>query len=151
MRSNARLGSGVIAVDTNVVVRLLTQDDLRQAEAARELFASERIWIARTVLLETSWVLQSLYRFEQSAVIDAFTKLLGLENVYAEDEGALATAFRLAAEGVDLADALHLSGRPPGAPFVTFDRAFIRRAERAGVPDIISAERSSRRRPSEKK
>jgi len=37
------------------------------------------------VLLETSWVLRSVYGFEESAIREAFTKLLGLKNVQAED------------------------------------------------------------------
>ena len=40
------------AVDTNVVVRLLTGDDPAQEAAARALFESGPIWIAKTVLLE---------------------------------------------------------------------------------------------------
>ena len=66
----------MIAVDTNVLVRLLTGDEPKQAAAARRLFASQPIWIAKTVLLETGWVLRSLYGFEQSAIREAFTKLL---------------------------------------------------------------------------
>ncbi len=67
------------AVDTNVVVRLLTEDDAKQAATARSLFASGPIWIAKTVLLEAGWVLRSLYGFEERAIRDAFTKLLGLK------------------------------------------------------------------------
>ena len=97
------------AVDTNVLVRLLTGDDPKQETAARSLFASEDIWIAKTVLLETGWVLRSLYGFEESAIRDAFTKLLGLENVRVEDESAVAAALALTAHGIELADALHLT------------------------------------------
>lgn len=50
----------MIAVDTNVLVRLPTGDHAQQATAARSLFAAEPIWIAKTVLLETGWVLRSL-------------------------------------------------------------------------------------------
>ena len=50
----------MIAVDTNVVVRLLAQDDPKQA-AARTLFAAGPIWIAKTVLLETEWELRTVY------------------------------------------------------------------------------------------
>lgn len=66
----------MIAVDTNVLVRLLTADDPKQLAAARSLFASDPIWVAKTVLLETGWVLRSLYGFE-TAIHEAFTKLLG--------------------------------------------------------------------------
>lgn len=124
------------AVDTNVIVRLLTGDEPRQAAAARALFAGGPIWIAKTVLLETGWVLRSLYGFEESAIRAAFTKLLGLKNVQVEDESSMAAALALTASGLELADAIHLSGRPPGARFVSFDRTFVQRARRAGVPDV---------------
>ena len=126
----------MIAVDTNILVRLLTADDSRQEAAARSLFAREPIWIAKTVLLETGWVLRSLYGFEESAIRDAFTKLLGLTNVHAEDESSVAAALALTAHGIELADAMHLSSRPPGAAFVSFDQSFVQRARRAGVSDI---------------
>jgi predicted nucleic-acid-binding protein len=126
----------MIAVDTNVLVRLLTGDEPRQAAAARALFATGPIWIAKTVFLETAWVLRSLYGFDESAIRSALTKLLGLKNVHAEGESSLAAALALMAHGIDLADAMHLTSRPPGARFVSFDRAFVQRANRAGVAGI---------------
>ena len=124
------------AVDTNVLVRLLTGDDPKHADAAKSLFAAGPIWIAKTVLLETGWVLRSLYGFEDAAIVDAFTKLLGLDDVHAEDESSVAAALSLVAHGIELADALHLSSRPPGATFVSFDSAFVRRAKRAGASAV---------------
>ena len=126
----------MIAVDTNVLVRLLTEDDPKQAAVARSLFAAGPIWIAKTVLLETSWVLRSLYGFEESAIGEAFTKVLGLKNVHAEDEPAVATALALSSHRIELADAMHLSSRPPGAVFVSFDQSFVRRAKRAGATEV---------------
>lgn len=126
------------AVDTNVLVRLLTEDDPRQAAAARALFARESIWIAKTVLIETGWVLRTLYAFDDSAIREAFTKLLGIENIQAEDAPSVAAALALTAHGVEFADALRLISRPPGAQFATFDRSFVRRAGRAGVSGISS-------------
>src|SRR5262245_19240883 len=124
------------AVDTNVVVRLLTQDDPRQAAAAKSLFGAGPIWIAKTVLLETGWVLRSLYGFDESTIRDAFKKLLGLKNVHTGDKASIADALALTAHGIELADAIHLSSRPPGAAFVSFDRAFVSRANRAGVTQV---------------
>ena len=121
------------AVDTNVVVRLLTGDDPKQAGAARSLFASGPIWIAKTVLLEAGWVLRGLYGYDESAIHEAFMKLLGLKNAHMEDESSVAAALALAVHGIELADALHLSSKPPGAVFVSFDQPFVRRAMRAGV------------------
>jgi predicted nucleic-acid-binding protein len=124
------------AVDTNVLVRLLTEDDPKQAAAARSLFASGPIWIAKTVLLETGWVLRSLYGFEEGAIRDAFIKLLGLKNVHMEDEPSVAAALSLTVHGIELADALHLASKPPGATFVSFDQTFVRRATRAGIAGV---------------
>lgn len=128
----------MIAVDTNVLVRLLTGDHPKQEAAVRSLFASESIWIAKTVLLETCWVLRSLYGFDEGAIRVAFTKLLGLKNVRAEDESSVAAALALTAQGIEFADALHLSTTPPNADFVSFDKSFVQRARRAGVAGISS-------------
>jgi len=126
----------MIAVDTNVLVRLLTGDDREQAAAARSLFATQQIWIAKTVLLETGWVLGSLYGFEESALREAFTKLLGLRNVQVEDEPSVAAALALIGHGIELADAIHLSSRPHGTAFLSFDQSFVRRARRAGATNV---------------
>ena len=126
----------MIAVDTNVVVRLLTGDDPKQAAAAKSLFANEQVWIAKTVLLETGWVLHRLYGFDEDTIRKAFLNLLGLENVHAEDESSVASALALAGHGVELADAIHLSSRPPGSNFVSFDQSLIRRAKRAGITEV---------------
>jgi predicted nucleic-acid-binding protein len=126
----------MIAVDTNVVVRLLTGDDPKQTAVSRSLFAAEPIWIGKTVLLETGWVLRSLYGFDESAIRDAFTRLFGLENVHTEDKSSIAAALALTVHGIELADAMHLSSRPPGAGFVSFDQSFVRRARRAGATDV---------------
>jgi predicted nucleic-acid-binding protein len=126
----------MIAVDTNVLVRLLTGDDPEQEAIAHSLFASESVWIAKTVLLEASWVLRSLYGFDEAAICKVFLKLLGLRNVYAEDESSVAAALALVAEGVEFADALHFASRPQGAKFCSFDKVFIRNAKRAGAQDL---------------
>jgi predicted nucleic-acid-binding protein len=124
------------AVDTNVVVRLLTADDAVQTAAARALFAAGRVWIAKTVWLETAWVLGRYYGFEEPKIREAFTELLAFPNVHGEDKPAVAAALELTKHGVDFADAIHLTSRPPGTAFVSFDRRFVRRAKRAGVRDI---------------
>jgi predicted nucleic-acid-binding protein len=127
----------MIAVDTNVVVRLLAWDDAKQTSASKAIFAGGAIWIARTVLLETAWVLTSVYGFDEDTVRGALGKLLGLKNVHTENKTALATSLSL--KGVEIAGAIHLSSTPEGATFVSFDQAFVRRAKRAGVANIFSA------------
>ena len=57
-------------------------------------------------------------------------------NVRVEDESAVTSALALSAQGIDFADALHLTSRPLGVRFASFDQGFIRRAQRAGVADV---------------
>ena len=102
----------------------------------RALFASGEIWIAKTVLLETGWVLGSFYGFGANAIHNALTALLGLGNVHVEDEASVINALALTEQGLEFADAMHLVSRPVGTTFVSFDQAFVRRAGRAGVPAV---------------
>ena len=85
----------MIAIDTNVVVRLLTNDDPTQATRAADLLARERILVPKTVLLETEWVLRYSYEIPQPVVLAAIRKLLGLSQVAAEDATAIARALEI--------------------------------------------------------
>jgi predicted nucleic-acid-binding protein len=126
----------MISVDTNVVIRLLMADDAAQTAAARALFAGGPVWIAKTVWLETAWVLGSYYGFDEREIRAALTELLGFPNVLGEDKPSVAAALELTKHGIEIADAMHLTDRPPGATFVSFDRTFVRRAKRAGIAEI---------------
>ena len=129
------------AVDTNIVVRLLTEDDPEQTLAATAVFSSGPVWIAKTVFLETEWVLRRGYGIDQASILASFAQLLALGNLQVEDESSVRAAFDLAGRGIDLADAMHLSSRPSGARFVTFDRALVRGAKRAGVAGVVAPPR----------
>ncbi len=120
------------SVDTNVLVRLLITDDPEQTAAARSLLSSGPIWIAKTVLLETYWVLRRMYKLEDDVIRDAFTKLLGVPNVQTEEHSCVISALALMTHGIEFPDAMHFCSSPPGATFVSFDRSFVRRARRAG-------------------
>jgi predicted nucleic-acid-binding protein len=124
----------VVAVDTNVVVRLLTADDTRQTERARLLFDTETIFLAKTVLLEAAWVLRNLYRLTPSPVIDVFEGLMGLQNVRCEDEAAVREALDMARQGMDIADAFHLASSRAASRFATFDQRMIQIADKIGRP-----------------
>jgi predicted nucleic acid-binding protein len=63
------------AVDTNVLVRLLTRDDPRQAAAADE-FVAGGAWVSHLVLAETTWVLSSAYELNAAKVATAVEMLL---------------------------------------------------------------------------
>jgi len=124
------------AVDTNILVRFLKGDDPNQAEVACSVFASGGVWIAKTVLLETHWVLGG-YDMDPESIRAAFVELLGLENVVVEDAPAVAAALALTDDGIDFADALHLCSRPAGTAFISFDRRLIKGAQRCGLKDVL--------------
>lgn len=63
------------AVDTNVLVRLLTRDDSRQVAAA-ERFVRAGAWVSHLALLETTWVLTSVYERGPTDVATAAEMLL---------------------------------------------------------------------------
>lgn len=116
----------MISVDTNVIVRLLVNDDPQQGAAARRLFESQEVWIGVTVLLEAAWVLESVYGLDTAQIVKALRGLLGLPNVRAENAAAVAAALNMTGPGLEVADALHLSRSPEDAEFATFDRGLAR-------------------------
>jgi len=124
----------MLALDTNVVVRYLTGDDPEQAAKARSIIDENRVFVATTVLLETEWVLRSVYGFRASQVLRALRSFAGLPNVAVEDAGRLDAALNLAAANLDFADALHLAAAGSCDALVTFDADFARLASHAAVP-----------------
>lgn len=133
-----RLGwhDAVLAVDTNVLVRFLIDETPKQVAAVKGLFSTDDIWIAKTVLLESAWVLENLFGLTESDIRDGFMQLLRLENVDVEDESSVLAALGLMEHGIELADAFHLASTPKGCGFVSFDRTLVRRAHRAGIAEV---------------
>ena len=123
----------MVAADTNIIVRLLTADHPGQTARARRLFETETIFLAKTVLLETEWVLRRLYRFDRSAINRALAGLLSLPNVRCEDEPLPRQALAWNRDGLDFADALHLASMSGCSRVATFDLGMIKAANITGV------------------
>ena len=124
------------AVDTNVLVRLLTGDDAAQAKRAAALFKKESIFIPKTVLLETEWVLRRLYRLDRATVAGSLRKLGGLGNVELEQPLVIAQALQWCVDGMDFADALHLASSHNASKFATFDEQMKKLAPPGSKPVI---------------
>ena len=120
----------MIAVDTNVLVRLLTNDDPQQGARAARLFASDNVLIPKSVLLETEWVLRFSYGLARTAIVAAFQRLLSLDSVTLEGAPAVRAALRDYAAGMDFGDALHVRSSEGADTFFTFDRKLVRAAAR---------------------
>ena len=119
------------ALDTNVLVRYLVQDDDRQLAAARKLIlaavgAGETLYVPITVLLELEWVLRSSFGFEKEQIVATLSSLLATVELSFESEAAAEIALALYQRGqADFSDCVHvaLAHAAGQSPLWTFDRA----------------------------
>jgi predicted nucleic-acid-binding protein len=113
------------AIDTNVLVRLITGDEARQAAAAAE-FVRPGAWVSHLVLAETSWVLTSVYELGPDQVASAVEMLLDHQFLTVQDADMVARALAQFREhpALGFSDCLVLeSARQAGhVPLGTFDR-----------------------------
>ena len=123
-------GSGVIAIDTNVLVRLLTSDHPTQSKASHRLFATEDIYIPDTVLLETEWVLRAAFGLAPGEICTALRRVCGLRNVTLSDGQRVAQILDWHEAGFDFADAFHLVLSRDQEALKTFDADFIKTAKK---------------------
>lgn len=119
------------ALDTNILVRWLVQDDAAQTTAVAALFAAQatdtmRWFVPVTVLLELEWVLRSRYRFDKTAVIHALDALLSTAELDLQHEAAIEQALwhYRPAGAPDFADCLHtaLASHLGHGPLITLDQ-----------------------------
>lgn len=121
----------MIAFDTNLLVRAVVADDPAQVAIVRDLVAQDIVFISRTVLLETEWVLRSVYKKPQTDIVKFFKALLEIDNTEVEDASAVGNALDWYAQGADFADAMHLAVCG-SAVMHTFDKGSCKAAREAG-------------------
>jgi predicted nucleic-acid-binding protein len=113
------------AIDTNVLVRLITRDDARQAAAA-ESFVEPGAWVSVVVLVEAAWVLSTVYELSARDLSMAVEMLLHHRDLVIQDPEAVAGALELfrAKPSLGFSDCLILQlARQNGhLPLGTFDR-----------------------------
>ncbi len=119
------------ALDTNVLVRYLTQDDEAQFLKVLQMLNRNRatFFACDLVVVETAWVLRDLYDWTAGEVSDAFARLATIPNLVFENENRLRASLKAFREGADLADELIVrTSRDLGSKeLVTFDKGVIRR------------------------
>jgi len=113
------------AVDTNVLVRLVTRNDRKQTAAA-EKFVEAGAWVSHLVLMEATWVLASAYDITPSGIATAIDMLLNHKGLSIQDPEVVVLALRqfLAKPSLGFSDCLVLEvARKAGhLPLGTFDR-----------------------------
>src|SRR5215204_3820003 len=104
-------------------------DDPDQFKIARRVFQSDDLWITKTVVLETEWVLRYTYKLERGSIREIFQRLLGYRRAQIEDRSAVLRALDLYEKDFDFADALHLASSGDADRFATFDKKFAEAAQ----------------------
>jgi predicted nucleic-acid-binding protein len=119
------------ALDTNVLVRYIVQDDAAQFAAAKRLILrcvteGSTLFVPVTVVLELEWVLRSGFGFGKDEVLQTLSSLFSAAELTFESERALEVALQLFRKGsADFADCLHVASAAQAAeqPLWTFDKA----------------------------
>lgn len=119
------------ALDTNILARLIVQDDPAQCSAARLLIGRHAavgsvLFVPVTVVLELEWVLRSRYGLGKAEVVQTLSTLLSAQELSLESEQALEVALYGYSLGTaDFADCLHvaLASQAGEQPLWTFDKS----------------------------
>jgi len=117
------------AIDTNVLVRLITRDDPRESASA-DTFIEKGAWVSCLALAEAIWVLASVYELNPAALATAIEMLLNHEDLTVQDADAVTVALALfrAKPGLGFSDCLilELARKAGHLPLGTFDRQLAR-------------------------
>ncbi len=105
----------MIAVDSNVLLRYLLRDDVRQANKARKLIVGiHKVLVVDAVLVETIWVLTgNRYKLSKEQVIDTVMALFAETNIVFEDPQVVWCALK----DFTLAESIKVKGKVKHAGF----------------------------------
>jgi predicted nucleic-acid-binding protein len=118
----------LLGIDTNLLIRFVTNDDVRQAKKVKQIFNeaeqnNKSFFVSLAVTLEFFWVLESGYDLSQDDVLIALESMLGLSILEFERENELMTLLNIGKKG-DLSDQLiGIIGQSEGCfTTLTFDK-----------------------------
>lgn len=94
------------------------------------------VFISRTVLLETEWVLRSRYKIVAQQISSFFSALLNQDSIVIENDQQIEQAIKWYDLGADFADALHLAVCNTPSMY-TFDKDFCKTARNEGVTPVV--------------
>ena len=116
----------MLAIDTNVLIRLIVRDDAKQAKLADQ-FVAKGVWVSHLVLAETLWVLNSVFKLSAAQLIEALSLLLVHESIVLQDadtvSAALAHFQTKPALGFSDCLVLEIARKAGHIPLGTFDKA----------------------------
>lgn len=119
----------MIGLDTNVLVRYIMQDDVRQASLATKLIEGLSVdapgFITFVSVIELAWVLESAFELNRSQIVEVFQRIMSVDVFKVDRVGIVASALRIYANSkADFADCLieRFSAHAGCAQTMTFDR-----------------------------
>lgn len=124
------------AIDTNVMIRYVTNDDPVQSPVAKRFVERQDIRVVWTVMLEAEWVLRSAYQLTRKRILFVIRQFIGLPNVFVDKPSDFNRVLRWFADGMDFADAMHLAACDEGETFASFDRKFVAGARKSGAGKV---------------
>jgi predicted nucleic-acid-binding protein len=129
------------ALDTNVLARFFINDaddpEAAQQRPAAIAALSGAAFVSTSVILEFEWVMRGFYELPRKDIQRIFESLCGLENVQIEDRGIILATLNAYQQGLDFADALHLTRADFCSTFLSFDQKLKKRAKAAGLSPVV--------------
>ena len=126
-----------LALDTNILVRLVLDDHPRLSSAAAALVSGNACVVSVTALAEMGFVLLSFYEVTRAELTACVQKLMALPQIELENESRIAQALQAFEGGMDWFDALLWTTTPVKCTLATFDKQFARRAKKlAWTPKV---------------
>ncbi len=127
------IGAGMIAIDTNILVRIVTNDDPVQAQRAVLVLQNQAVFISKTVILELEWVLHFSYSLKRNIIQATLQKILATDGFTIEQSSAVERSLLWYEKGMDFADALHVACSLHTDHFFSFDKKLIKKASQVNV------------------
>lgn len=123
-----------IIADTNVLLRVLVEDDPVQARVAADVLEqADTVAVSLVALCELTWVLHRSYQVSRTDIATAIQQLIETQNV-AVNRPAVAAGLAALEAGGDFADgAIAFEGRwLGGETFVSFDHQAVKQLTAQG-------------------
>ena len=128
----------MIALDTNILARLLLADDAAQLVRVKALLAKKQTYTATvTVMLELVWVLEA-NDCSPGEIEHGLGLLMGLSNFVPDRVLGIKEALTWYAQGMDFADALHLALSADATQLLTFDKKFVKLAKSLDAGTVVA-------------
>lgn len=122
---------GVIALDTNILIRLATGDDAAAIDRILALLDTVTGWVSRTVLLEVFIVLEHVYKIPRQRIVEIMFELVDDPRLRIEGAERVIVALEATRQGLSFQDALHVASTPSNIErFATLDKKLVQRAPR---------------------